>query len=319
MSVLKVLVRSIRHEAEGIRSIELVPTEGVVLPGFTAGAHIDVSLQNGLVRSYSLINPQGETDRYVIAVNKDRASRGGSKFVHESVAPGDLITVSEPRNNFPLSETREHAVLIAGGIGITPIWAMVQRLSAIGATWELHYACRTRRNAAFLREIEALGSARGCKVNISFDQEPGGKMLDLGDIVRSSPPDSHFYCCGPTPMLEAYQRATEGLPPSKVSMEMFAAPVAAAATSGTFKVVLAKKGVTLVVEEGTTILETLLQNGIKHNYSCTQGICGTCETVVLEGIPEHRDWVLTGERKTSNKTMMICCSGSRTESLVLDI
>jgi tetrachlorobenzoquinone reductase len=318
MNTLEVFVKSMSLEATGVLSIELRPVKSE-LPSFSTGGHIDLYLPSGEVRSYSLINPQHETHRYLIAVNRDRSSRGGSLFIHDRLRPGDRLRIALPRNNFPLHESSAHSVLIAGGIGITPIWAMIQRLVQLGNSWELHYACRNRDCAAFLPSISAAASSAGARVSVSFDEESGGALLDLGRIVSAAPARSHFYCCGPAGMLRAYQEVTAGLEPDTVHAEYFTPPVAPARTTDSFTVVLARSGRSLTVEAGSSILETLLQNGVKANYSCTQGVCGTCATVVIEGEPEHRDWVLSDQEKARGKSMMICCSGSKTDRLVLDL
>ncbi|EZP83978.1 2,3,5,6-tetrachlorobenzoquinone reductase [Novosphingobium resinovorum] len=316
-NMIDVVVKRITSEATGISSFELHPCEGDTLPAFTAGAHIDIRLENGLVRSYSLINSQRETGRYLIAVNLDRNSRGGSRFMHERVRVGDRLAITEPSNNFPLDESASHSVFIAGGIGITPIWAMIQRQIELGGSWEVHYACRAAEYAAFLEQITAAGG--GDKVKLHLDEESGGRFLDMKAIVDHAPENSIFYCCGPAAMLEAYKQATAGIAAERVRLEHFGVAPADPGTGGEFTVVLAKSGDEFLVEEGMTILETLLQNGISHNYSCTQGVCGTCLTPVLEGVPDHRDWVLSDERKASNEVMLICCSLSKTERLVLDL
>ena len=316
-SALTVRLRAITWEAQNICAYELVSTDGVDLPEFTAGSHIDVSLSGGLTRSYSLVNAPGETRRYVIAVNKDPQSRGGSRFLHESARPGDVLQISPPRNTFALLEDVEHTVLIAGGIGITPIWSMAQRLVARGSSFELHYACRSRAHAAFLAPIGQVVSRGASAVKLYFDNEAGA-VPDLATVVAQAPAGAYFYCCGPVGMLDAFRQATVTLSPERARTESFA-PAPSSAESGDFDVVLARSGRTLRVLEGMTILETLLSNGISHPYSCTQGICGTCVTRVLDGNPDHRDWVLTDEQKRSGSTMMICCSGSKGERLVLDL
>ena len=316
---IQVMVKSITHEASGICSIEFRSLDGKSLPAFTAGAHIDLDLGKGLVRSYSLVNPQDETHRYVIAVNKDRNSRGGSRYIHERLRVGDSLTLMPPANNFPLEEAAAHSIFIAGGIGITPIWSMIQRLVTLGRSWELHYACRAAEFAAFLEPISAAAEAAGAKLDAHLDSEARGTVLDLQAIVAAAPADSLFYCCGPAPMLEAYKDATKSIEPSRVRLEHFAPAAASGEDVSNFTVVLARSGREFVVEEGMTILETLLQNGVSHNYSCTQGVCGTCETGVIEGTPDHRDWVMSDDKKQQNKAMMICCSLSKTSRLVLDL
>jgi tetrachlorobenzoquinone reductase len=312
-SPLRLRVKSAVWEAPNILSYELRPLEGEELPPFTAGAHIDLTLPIGLVRSYSLINAQGERHRYVIAVQKDRASRGGSKWVHENLRAGDILTVNGPRNNFALDETAQKSIFIAGGIGITPILSMTERLSAIGRDWELVYCSRTRGGMAFL---DLLGKKPSVRFN--FDEEPGGKMLEVAAVVKSAPSYAHLYCCGPTPMLDAFEQATKDLARERVHVEYFSAKEAPAVEGG-FKIVLAKSDREVTVPPGKTILETLRDLGLDIPYSCTEGICGTCETKVLEGVPDHRDLILTEAERASNGTMMICCSGSKSEKLVLDL
>lgn len=315
---LEVLVKSVTREAPGIQSYELRPTSGRALPPFTAGAHIDLNLPNGMVRSYSLVNPQEERHRYVIAVQKDRTSRGGSRFLHEQVREGDSVRISAPRNNFPLSEEAARSVLIAGGIGITPILCMIRRLDSLCHSWELHYCTRTRASAPFLEPIAAMQAEPRARVHLNFDEEPGGRMLDIAGVVAAAPMDAHLYCCGPLPMLAAFEAAIASRPPEQVHVEYFAAR-GAPVESGGFTVVLAKSGIALFVPKGKTILETMLDAGINAPHLCMEGVCATCETPVVEGIPDHRDLVLTKAEQASNRTMMICCSGCKGERLVLDL
>jgi tetrachlorobenzoquinone reductase len=315
---LRVRVHAVTWEAEGILSYELRDPSGAALPAFTAGSHIDLNLPTGLVRSYSLVNPQDERHRYVVAVQKDRASRGGSTWVHDKLRTGDIIVISAPRNNFPLAEDAAHSLLIAGGIGVTPLWCMMQRLAALGRSAEFIYCVRTRKEAAFRAPIEALGAAGGVKVLFNYDGEPGGKMLDIAGVAAAASPQTHLYCCGPLPMLEAFEAATKELPRERVHVEYFTAKEAPAAAGG-FTVVLAKSGKSFQIAPGKTILETLFDAGINVASSCLEGVCGTCETRVLEGVPDHRDVVLTESERKASKTMMICCSGSKTDKLVLDL
>lgn len=310
---LQVLLKSLTWEAPNIVSYDLRPLSGGELPAFTAGAHIDLALGSGLRRSYSLLNSQAERHRYVVAVQKDRASRGGSRWIHENLRPGDVLTIDGPRNNFPLCESAELSLLIAGGIGITPMLSMIDRLSALGRAWQLVYCARKRSGTAFLQALEGKPGVR-----FNFDEEPGGAMLDIAAVVAGAPAHAHLYCCGPLPMLGAFEAATRHLGRSRVHLEYFTAkePVS---PSGGFTVVLARSQREIAVPSGKTILDALQEAGIDVPYSCMEGVCGSCETAVLEGVPDHRDLVLTDAERAASKTMMICCSGSKTEKLVLDL
>jgi vanillate O-demethylase ferredoxin subunit len=272
-----------------------------------------MKLPNGIQRSYSLLNSPQERDRYVVAVQKDRMSRGGSKWIHQNLKPGEIVSVSGPRNNFPLNESAERSILIAGGIGITPMLCMIQKLKSLGKEWQLVFCARTKASAPFLETL-----ARENNVTLNFDKERGGTMLDLAAVIEQHGPKAHYYCCGPLPMLEAFERETKHLPRDQVHVEYFTA-AEPPATEGGYKIVLAKSKREIEVLPGKTILDALNDAGIVIPYSCAEGICGTCETSVLEGIPDHRDRILTEAEKATNKKMLICCSGSKTDRLVLDL
>ena len=310
---LQVQVTSAKLIAEGVRCLELRPADGGELPPFTAGAHIDLQLP-GMIRSYSLVNPQEERHRYVVAVNRDAKSRGGSAYVHASLAVGASIVIRGPRNNFPLAEDAARSLFIAGGIGITPLWCMIQRLQPLGREWRLVYCARTPARAAFREELERIGA----RASFHFDGEPGREPLDVGAAVAETPPGTHLYCCGPIPMLQAFERACADRPPAEVHVEYFSAAQPRAAEGG-YTVVLQRSGISLKIPAGKTIMDTLIENGIDAPYSCLEGVCGTCETRVIEGVPDHRDLVLSKGEREANRTMMICCSGSRTARLVLDL
>ena len=316
--LIDVRVKRISYEVDGISSYELVSAAGRDLDPFTAGGHIDIHLPNGMIRSYSLVNDQRERHRYVIAINREPAGRGGSRFLHDNLRVGAIVSVSRPRNNFALCEQVEHSILIAGGIGITPLLSMARRLDALGRSCELFYAARARHAAAFLDEIEVLGSKGFLKVHLDFDDERSGRMFDLSVIVDRAPAQAHLYCCGPQPMLEAFEAATKERPAGQVHVEYFQAREAPAIEGG-FDVRLARSNRTIAVKAGKTILDALLDAGIAANHACSEGVCGTCETRVLEGIPDHRDQFLSKDEQASNKTMMICCSGARSGTLVLDL
>ncbi len=311
-------LHAITYEALGIHSFELRHPDGAALPAFTAGSHIDLYLGNGMVRSYSLVNRQGETHRYVVGIQRDPSSRGGSRYVHDNVKVGDKITISSPRNNFPLAEAAPHSAFFAGGIGVTPMFCMVQRMAQIKASWQLFYSSRTPQHAAYREGIEALGKPGGGQVVFNYDQVPGGKMLDLKAIIGAMAPTTHLYCCGPLPMLSAFEEACKGRPEGTVHVEYFSAREEAAKGGG-FNVVMARSGKTVFVPEGKTILDALLDAGEDAPYSCMEGVCGSCETKVISGTPDHRDMILTESERKAGKTMMICCSGSKSAELVLDL
>jgi ferredoxin-NADP reductase len=317
---IEVMVKSVTNEATGINAWEFRRPDNALLPAFTAGSHITLHLANGLIRNYSLCNSPKERHRYVVAVNKDANSTGGSKYIHDTLKPGDTLRISAPHNNFPLNEKARHSVLIAGGIGITPMFCMIQRLEELGHSWELHYSARTRQMCAFKEALEAIEQLKPGRVLLNFDQEPDGKMTDLKSVISNAPADADLYCCGPNPMLKAFEQSAKevGRPDAHIHVEYFTAKEEAA-VDGNFTVFLQKSNLSFDIPPGKTILDTLLDDNIDVPYSCMQGVCGACQTKVLEGIPDHRDAVLTDEERASNTTMMICCSGSKSPKLVLDL
>lgn len=314
---MKLRAVSVRWETEAVRSIELRHPDAASLPEFTPGAHLDLRVPGVGSRSYSLVSQPEETDRYVIGVQRDVASRGGSKWMCDAIRPGDILEVDEPSNNFELENEASHSVLIAGGIGITPLLCMATHLERHGRCWEFWYAARTPERAPFLDRLRTL-DPQGERVRIIFDEVAGGRMLDIGAVVASAPAGSHYYCCGPVPMLKAFEEAVRDIEANRIHTEYFQAaqPVS---TAGAFQVVAASSGLTLEVPEGKTIIEVLRAAGIEPPSSCLEGVCGTCETRVIEGVPDHRDLVLTEEEKARNETMMICCSRSKGGRLVLEI
>ena len=314
----QLLVRAMRLEAQDVLSLELASASGAPLAPFTAGAHIDLHLPDGLVRSYSLTNSDACNDKYMLAVYREPQSKGGSHFVHTRLRVGDMLTVSGPRSLFSVADDGERHVLFAGGIGITPILSMIARLERLGRDWTLYYCAQTAAKAAFRVELGALSERFPGKVIFNFDREPGGRPLDIAAKVAAEPAHVHFYCCGPKGMLEAFRAACVGRAPSHVHFEYFAADTHAA-TERKFELVLARSGTRMIVPEGTTILKVLQDRGISVPYSCEQGICGACETSVVKGVPDHRDQILGDEERAAGATMMICCSGSRSDELVLDL
>lgn len=312
-SSFRARVTAISFAARDTNIYEFARPDGGPLADVEPGAHIDIALPNGMVRQYSLIYPGCAPDRYAVAVKRDPNSRGGSRFIHDELRVGDLVMITGPRNHFRLEESAGHSVLLAGGIGITPIFCMLQRLQQTRShPWLLHYSCRTRAEAAFLKEL-----ASSPQVHLNFDDESGG-VLDLANIVGKAPADAHLYCCGPTPMLAAFEVATKDWPVERKHVEYFVSNNAPSLDGG-FILELKRSGRELAVPAGKSILDVLRDAGIDVSYSCEQGICGACETRVISGVPDHRDSVLTPAEQASNKTVMICCAGSKSEKLVLDL
>ncbi|VVE23168.1 ferredoxin [Pandoraea fibrosis] len=309
------------QETAAVAVFELHASDDNALPPFTAGAHIEVFLRDGLSRCYSLLNNPDERHRYVIGVNRDAASRGGSAFVHEHLHEGATLRISAPRNHFPLDETAArhgHTVLVAGGIGVTPLLSMAARLEAMQRPWTLHYCARSRETAAFADRLAATAFAYG-RVEWHFDRAPGQGSLDLGKLVDDVSAGTHLYCCGPSPMLKAFEAAVARRADCHGHVEYFAGVGAPGGSAGQYDVVLAKSQKIVVVKPGQTMLDALLDAGVDAPYSCREGVCGTCEVAVLEGTPEHRDLVLSQDERASGRTVMICCSGCRGDRLVLDL
>jgi tetrachlorobenzoquinone reductase len=306
-------LNTITYAADQVHLYEFRPASGGLVPPFTAGAHVDLHLPNGLIRQYSIANPQDQRDRYVLGVKREAAGRGGSRFMHDELRVGTVLDVGGPRNNFPLIESAAHSVLIAGGIGITPIVSMSARLRSLGCSWQLHYAVRHRSDAAFLDELQP----GGANVHVHIDEEKGA-VLDVAGIVRAARADAHLYCCGPAPMLDVFTTAAASRPARHVHVEHFSATTSPAVEGG-FIVELARSKLRIPIANGQTILAALRAHGVAAQSSCEQGICGSCETRVLAGEPDHRDLLLSAEERATNEVMMICCSGSRSAVLVLDL
>lgn len=301
--------------AAGVLSLELRRPDGADLPAYEPGAHIDLILPNGLVRSYSLAGDPESRDRYVVGVGLDAASRGGSDYIHKKMRVGDLIEVDGPRNHFPLVEDAEKVVFIAGGIGITPMFCMAKRLHKLGRPFEFRYAVRSPDRAAFLSDMQAMGIV----VDLHVDDVVGAPM-DMAAAVAGHPAGTHFYCCGPSGMMAAFEAATASVPDGQVHVEYFTPKVVETEGEDTsFTVVLAQSGQSFEIPKDKSILDVLAAAGIDIASSCQDGICGTCEVDVLEGTPDHRDSVLTKSEQDSNKTMMVCVSRCKGGKLVLDL
>jgi vanillate O-demethylase ferredoxin subunit len=305
--------------AANICAYELTSVDGHALPPFSAGSHIDVFLANGITRQYSLCNPPSERHRYLIAVLKDPASRGGSKAMHEDVHEGDELTISAPRNHFSLAHPPEKSLLLAGGVGITPILCMAERLEAIGEEFELHYAARSEATMAFRRRI--LDSPFARKVHFHFNDGGMEQKLDLGALLRERRPDTHLYVCGPKGFMEAVldTARSSSWPEAKLHYEFFGAAPIRLATDGSFQVQIASTGERITVPPEQTVVAALSAVGIDIQVSCEQGVCGTCLTRVLEGTPDHRDLFLTQKEQAKNDQFTPCCSRSKSAFLTLDL
>ncbi|RFO95247.1 oxidoreductase [Rhodoferax lacus] len=315
------VLQGMRLVAENVISLELRAADSTfALPPFEPGAHIDLHLPNGLVRSYSLTNPGAAPDCYQVAVLHDRNSRGGSRHIHEQLRVGTPLGISAPRNLFKLNEDAEHSFLLAGGIGITPLYAMVQRLAQLGRSADLVVCARNRGQLSFLKELQALVSPQ-LRLHLHLDEEAGGPP-DLRALLGAHGPDTHFYCCGPHPMLQAFEDTCAALNLPHVHLERFAAaPTAAApmAAPRTYTVRLQKSGQVLEVSTARPLLDSLLAAGVDAGHSCREGICGACETPVLEGEIDHRDSILSQAERDANRSMMVCVSHCRSAHLVLDL
>lgn len=317
---MQLLVRSIALEAKGINAYELVDPAGAALPPFTAGSHIDVKLAGNFIRQYSLCNDPRERHRYVIGVLNVVGGRGGSKAMHESVRVGDLLNTSAPRNNFSLAQDASRHVLLAGGIGVTPMMAMVETLSARGADFSLLYCSRSPELTAFRDRLKP--HAKAGRVVFHHDEGDPARGLDVVAALREHEPGTHLYCCGPGGLMKAVKAATAHWPAGTVHFEFFSAPTAAAAPlrqadrPDIFQVRLASNGAVYTVPPDRSIVEVLRENGVECETSCEAGICGTCRTRYLEGSPEHRDFLLSDEEH--EEFVLICCARSQSDMLVLD-
>jgi vanillate monooxygenase ferredoxin subunit len=289
------------------------------LPAFTAGAHLDVHLPNGLVRQYSLCNPPADRDRYLIAVLRDAASRGGSQAVHEAVAEGSTLQISAPKNHFPLSEAAQHHLLMAGGIGITPMLAMAETLSASGQSFELHYATRSRERTAFIDRIAAAPYAS--RVTHHLDDGEAAQKLHIATTLGNAPKDAHLYVCGPQGFMDAVLGAarSSGWSEDRLHYEFFGAAPVDTSGDGSFEVEIASSGRIIPVLPEQTTLQALQAAGLDIPMSCEQGVCGTCLTGVKSGTPDHRDHYLTPEEQAANDQFLPCCSRAKSARLVLDL
>ncbi|MDB5841065.1 MAG: iron-sulfur protein [Herminiimonas sp.] len=317
---MEVRVKSITWEAPGIHTYELVPLRPEPLPPFTAGAHIDVILPGGVARQYSLHNPPRERHRYLVSVLHLPAGRGGSDALHRNTKAGDILAISEPRNHFELIEGAARYVLVAGGIGVTPLIAMVARLAELQADHVLHYCCRSRDSAAFSAALEPL-VADG---RVVFHEDGGvpGNGLNVMRLFSECAQGTQVYCCGPAGLMSAVRTATSHWPAGTVHFESFSAPALSAPPPGVageveFEVELASTGRVIPVPHHQTMLEALRAHGVDLDSSCEAGTCGTCMTRYCEGEPDHQDYILGAEEQ--QEFLMVCVSRSKSRRIKLDL
>lgn len=300
--------------ADGVRRLRLRAADGGLLPTWEPGAHLDLLLPSGLVRQYSLCGSPGIRDEYELAVLKEPVGRGGSAEVHEELSEGDQLRIAGPRNRFDLVDSPGY-LFVAGGIGITPILPMIENAERRGVRWRLVYGGRTRATMAFLDRLGAYGD----RVDVRPQDEFG--LLDLATLARAEP-DTIVYCCGPEPLLAAMEdHCARQWPRGSLRVERFVAGEAVEAVgddAGAFEVQLGEGGPLIEIPADQSILHTLLDAGVDALYSCEEGTCGSCETQVLSGTPDHRDELLSDETRAQG-CMLICVSRSRGERLVLDL
>jgi phthalate 4,5-dioxygenase reductase component len=297
--------------AEDIHLFELRDPAGADLPEFSAGAHVSLRVPSGLIRKYSLCNDPTERDRYVIAVKREAPGRGGSESLIRDVAEGSEVPVSAPANNFALTKSPAGYLFVAGGIGITPIMAMIRQLATTGGRFKLYYCTRTPAATAFRDELSA-PDFRG-KVTIHHDRGELAKALDLWPIVEK--PQGHLYCCGPRGLMQSVRDMTGHWTPSAVHFEAFT-DAEPKPDDKPVTVRLARSGETVQVPVGTTILEALRDHGLDVPSSCESGTCGTCRTRLIAGEADHRDLVLADDERATN--IMVCVSRARSGELVID-
>jgi vanillate monooxygenase ferredoxin subunit len=323
MAEIELKVAQVRSLTPNVKMFEFVAADGGDLPPFEAGAHIDVRTAIG-VRSYSLANNPTERHRYVTAVLREHSGQGGSRWMHEQLKPDVNVKASAPIQNFPLVESAGKSLLLAGGIGITPMLAMSHRLLAIGADFHLYYCTRSAEETAFRDEIKAL---LGDKVTFIHDGGDPSKGLNLKETFGTQPVDAHLYVCGPGGLLRAVQGATAHWRDGTVHYELFASTKteeqkieAKAKSRDAFEVELAQSGVTLTIPAEKSILDVLLDNGFGVPYACEDGWCGACTVGLISGKPDHRDEFLSDADKAEGKKIQVCVSRAMPgEKLVLDL
>lgn len=306
-------------EAVDICTFELVRTDGQGLPAFSAGSHIDVHLPSGPTRQYSLCNDAAESHRYLIGVLRDPASRGGSRAMHDEIEEDMTLRISAPKNHFPIASDAPHSLLLAGGIGVTPILCMAERMATIGHPFEMHYCTRNPERTAFRQRIA--DAAFAPQVTLHFDDGAVTQKLDIEQVLRAMPDHTHLYVCGPKGFMDWILDSARAAdwPETRLHFEFFGASVAPSTTDGAFDVQIASSGRVIRIPADRTVVQALGDAGVEVQVSCEQGVCGTCLTRVLQGEPEHKDLYLTPEEQAANDQFTPCCSRARSTLLVLDL
>lgn len=306
-------------ETTEIARFELVSLDNVELPSFSAGAHIDLQIAPGLSRQYSLCNNPKERTRYVLGVLRDPKSRGGSIAMHDAVVEGTVLKISHPKNHFPLAAGAQKSVLFAGGVGITPILSMAEVLTDRGEEFEMHYCTRSKERAAFKDRIAT--SRFTSKVSFHFDDGDESQRLDMERLLSAPSRGVHIYVCGPLGFMDAVLETARksGWPEEQLHYEFFAAKAHDSTSDTSFEIKVASSGQIVAVNKDQSIVQALASAGIEVPTSCEQGVCGTCLTRVIAGVPEHKDMFLSAEERARNDQMLLCCSRSQAPLLVLDL
>ncbi|GGB84716.1 vanillate O-demethylase oxidoreductase [Marinobacterium zhoushanense] len=314
-TLIRATVTRRENQTDDIALFVLSAVDGSALPPFQAGAHIDVILDDDTIRQYSLSNAPGE-GVYRLGILNDPNSRGGSKRIHAELETGAELTISAPRNHFPLEMEAAHSLLIGGGIGITPMIAMAYALKAAGRSFELHYCSRSESKAAFLAELKR---EFGEQLVLHFDDAGDAARIDPKALCQDAVQGSHVYVCGPGGFMDwvIEQSKAAGLPDAQIHFEYFSAEVDISGEA--FEVFAETSGVTVQVGPNESIATALKAAGVKVQMSCEEGVCGTCICDVLEGTPDHRDHFLTEEEKEDNDQIALCCSRAKSARLVIDI
>lgn len=308
------VVHEARTVADGVVAITLGTSDGTELPAWTPGAHIDFVLNDDLIRQYSLCSSPSRPDVWRVGVLRAPDSRGGSERVHDLLTAGAIVRVRGPRNHFPLVASPRY-LFIAGGIGITPLLPMIAEANAADADWRLLYGGRERNSMAFLEELAEYGD----RVVIVPQDEQG--MLDLESVLGRPRSDTLVYCCGPEGLLAAVEKFCENWPPGSLHFERFSAKPQEPSpeADSAFELVLQRSGLTLHVPPDKSVLTVIREAGVSVLASCLEGVCGTCETEVIDGDVDHRDSILDEEEQASNEYMMVCVSRCRSPRLTLDL